>query len=369
MIRLRLRVCFCFLLSSVGLAELSSTQAMDAADQRPNLLIAISDDQSFPHASAYGEEAIRTPAFDRIAKQGVLFRQAFTPAPGCSPMRAAFLTGREIWTIREAGTHASTFPSDLPVFTTLLSDAGYHVGSTGKGWSPGRANGWEHNPAGKAYKSQKMDSPKGISKTDYAGNFEDFLDARSDTPSPFCFWYGGHEPHRVFERGIGAKNGIDLQRITVPGFLPDTPEVRSDLADYLFEVYWFDSHLLRMLDELERRGELDNTMVIVTSDNGMSFPRAKANLYEYGIHMPLAISWPARIPAGQVNNDLVSLIDVTRTLLAASEVESPKEAARMGQDLLPRLTDPNRNRPLLRNAVFIGRERHSSSRFNSLGYP
>ena len=101
--------------------------------QRPNILIAISDDQSYPHASAYGDAAIKTPNFDRVAKSGVLFQNAFTPAPGCSPMRAAFLTGREIWQIREAGTHASYFPTDLPVFTTQLEASGYHVGMTGKG--------------------------------------------------------------------------------------------------------------------------------------------------------------------------------------------------------------------------------------------
>jgi len=85
------------------LVVLMAASAM--ADQRPNILVAISDDQSFPHASAYGYQAISTPAFDRVAKMGVLFNNAFTPAPGCSPMRAAFLTGRNIWQIENAGTH------------------------------------------------------------------------------------------------------------------------------------------------------------------------------------------------------------------------------------------------------------------------
>ena len=111
-----------------------------ASAARPNILIAISDDQSYPHASAYGDPIVRTPGFDRVARNGVLFRNAFTPAPGCSPMRAAFLTGREIWQNRHAGTHASFFPRDLPVFTEQLDAAGYHVGMTGKGWGPGRAD-------------------------------------------------------------------------------------------------------------------------------------------------------------------------------------------------------------------------------------
>ena len=346
----------------VGLLTCSVTAA--TAD-RPNILIAIADDQSFPHTSAYGTSQIKTPGFDRVAKQGVLFQNAFTPAPGCSPMRAAFLTGREIWQIGHAGTHASFFPRDLPVFTEQLADAGYHVGMTGKGWGPGRAVDWPHNPAGKSYSSKKMDAPSGVSKTDYAANFEDFFGVRKDD-QPFCFWFGSHEPHRAYRQGIGKESGIDLSKIDVPGFLPDSDTVRGDIADYFFEIQWFDSHLVRMLDFLEEKGELDNTLVIVTSDNGMPFPRAKANLYEYGIHMPLAICWPKRIEQGRITDDLVSLIDVTRTIFDAAEVEPRQEDQLSGFSLLPQFA---MGKPPQRREVFSGRERHSSSRFNSLSYP
>ncbi len=336
---------------------------------RPNILIAISDDQSYPHASAYGDAAVATPAFDRVAKAGVLFRNAFTPAPGCSPMRAAFLTGRQIWQLREAGTHGSYFPTDLPVFTNQLASAGYHVGMTGKGWGPGRADGWEHNPAGKLYAKRTLKPPAGIANVDYAGNFEDFLSDR-DGDQPFCFWFGGKEPHRVYKPGIGKQNGIDLSKVTVPPFLPDSETIRSDIADYLYEIQWFDSHLDRMLSKLAEIGELDNTLVIVTSDNGMPFPRAKANVYEYGIHMPLAVSWPAQIDGGQDTDDLVSLIDVTRTIFDAAQVEPAQSDQLEGQSLLPHYSkQSSKSEPAKRTAVFSGRERHSSSRYNTLGYP
>lgn len=338
------------------------------AGDRPNILIAIADDQSYPHTSAYGDPAIKTPGFDRVAKSGVLFRNAFTPAPGCSPMRAAFLTGREIWQIGEAGTHASFFPRSLPVFTEQLADAGYHVGMTGKGWGPGRAIDWPNNPAGKSYSQKKMKSPKGIASTDYAGNFEVFLQEK-ESEQPFCFWFGSHEPHRVYNPGIGAEQGVDPDRIVVPGFLPESPAIRDDIADYMYEIQWFDSHLQRMLDRLASTGELENTLVIVTSDNGMPFPRAKANLYEYGIHMPLAIAWPNVIPGDQETSDLVSLIDVTKTIFEASEVK-PKEPEKLsGMSLLSRYrADADKVLPP-RKAVYSGRERHSSSRYRSLGYP
>ena len=354
----------------LGLINLVGAGVAVGAD-RPNILIAIADDQSYPHTSAYGDPVIKTPAFDRVAKNGVLFRNAFTPAPGCSPMRAAFLTGREIWQNREAGTHASTFPRDLPVFTEQLASAGYHVGMTGKGWGPGRASEWPHNPAGKAYTAKKIkatDRIKGISTNDYSGNFEDFLKARSDD-QPFCFWFGAGEPHRTYERGVGARNGLDPAKIRMPGFLPGSEEVRSDVADYLFEIQWFDQHLGRMLDHLADAGELDNTFVIVTSDNGMPFPRAKANLYEYGIHMPLAVAWPAKVSAGQDTAELVSLIDVTRTIFDAAGVEPQQAEQLSGHSLLPSIIQNAKRAQSPREFVFSGRERHSSSRFNSLSYP
>ncbi len=339
--------------------------------QPPNFLIAISDDQSYPHASAYGCSGVETPAFDRVAKAGVLFTRAFTPAPGCSPMRAAFLTGRHIWQIEHAGTHASSFPSKYQTFQDRLEERGYFVGFTGKGWSPGnwKISGRQRNPAGPAFQQRKQKSPPGIRSTDYAGNFAAFL-SQCPADRPFSFWFGASEPHRSYHKGIGQQNGMKLADAVVPPFLPDTEEIRSDILDYGFEIQWFDQHLGRMLDLLEQRGELDNTVVIVTSDNGMPFPRAKANLYEYGIHMPLAISWPAAVPGGRRVTDLVDLLDVTATIYDAAKVKPPRQFPLAGSSLLALLKSTRSGvvEPA-RDAVFSGRERHSSSRFRSLGYP
>ena len=308
------------------------------AAERPNILVAISDDQSYPHTSAYGYQAISTPAFDRVAKSGVLFTNAFTPAPGCSPMRAAFLTGRNIWQIEHAGTHASSFPTKYEVYQDRLEAAGYFVGSTGKAWGPGnwKASGRPRNPAGPSWGRRKLKSPAGISSNDYASNFEDFL---KDRPKgkPFSFWYGATEPHRSFKKGIGREHGLDPDKLVVPSFLPDTPEIRDDILDYCFEIQWFDQHLGRMLDALEAAGELENTLVIVTSDNGMAFPRAKANCYEYGIHMPLAVSWPSVMPdlaRNKTCDELVNLIDLTATIYEATEVDPPTERPIAGQSIL-----------------------------------
>lgn len=343
-----------------------------AQDRRPNILFVISDDQSFPHASAYGSDFVETPAFDRVAEEGILFMNGFVPSPGCSPSRAAILTGRYPWQNEAAGTHASSFSQKYTVLPDLLEEAGYHVGYTGKGWGPGdwEEGGRDRNPAGPAFQEKKLTPPhEHIRDIDYAGNFRAFLEQRPEA-SPFYFWLGTSEPHRAFEEGIGRASGKKLEDVEVPDYLPDTPEVRSDLLDYAVEIEWFDQHLEKAVELLKERGELENTLIIVTSDNGMSFPRAKANLYEDGIHVPLAVRWGERVPGGRVVNDLVSLIDFMPTILEAAGVEHRGEYAMTGKNLMEILTsskegivDP------ARDAVYSGRERHSSSRWNHLGYP
>lgn len=370
------------------------------ASERPNVLLAISDDQSYPHASAYGYAGVNTPAFDRVAREGVLFTGAFAASPGCSPCRAALLTGRHCWQIEEAGTHASWFPLSYPTYPEVLAVHGYHVGHTGKGWGPGKHYGRKENPAGPAYSRLTAPPPyQGIRNTDYAANFAAFLQAKP-AGKPFCFWYGSSEPHRAFEKEAWRQAGKNLDDIVVPSFLPDTPEVRSDIADYLVEIEHFDAHLGRMLDLLEAAGELDNTLIIVTSDNGMAFPRAKANCYEYGIHMPLAIRWGARVPGGRTVDDLVGFVDLTATIIEAAGVDwsavtvdvpvsRPNLMPQRAEETLTasprtvRPAPPLAGRSLVsllesersgvvdttRTAVFASRERHSSSRFQNLAYP
>ncbi len=225
---------------------------LDAADEdatRPNILIAIADDWSFGHAGAYDCEWVETPAFDRVAREGVLFSNAFTSNPKCSPCRASLLTGRNSWQLEEATNHFGLFPHKWPVYPEVLEAAGYHVGFTGKGWGPGdyEAGGFDRNPAGPAYQRHRARPPHGgIANTDYAANFADFLKQKPDD-APFCFWYGGHEPHRGYEEGAGVREGKDPKAVDLPKFYPDNNTIRSDMLDYAVEVEWFDTHLGRIL--------------------------------------------------------------------------------------------------------------------------
>lgn len=338
--------------------------------RRPNILLAISDDQAWPHTSAYGCRFVDTPAFDRIANEGVLFDNCFCPAPSCTPSRAALLTGRNPWQLGEGVNLWSTLPAAYRVYPDLLEDAGYHVGLTNKGWGPGsiESSGRTRNPAGPEYDERRNTPPTSrMNKNDYAANFEDFLDAKP-ADAPFCFWYGSKEPHRTYEAGSGLAAGKRLEDVEVPPFLPDTEVVRSDLLDYALEIEWFDEHLGRMLSLLEARGELDNTIIVVTGDNGMPFPRAKATVYEIGMHVPLAVRWPARVPGGRRATDLVSFIDLAPTFLDAAEIEpSPKMT---GSSLLGLLESKGSGRiDAKRSYVVAGRERHAFCRPDNAGYP
>jgi arylsulfatase A-like enzyme len=335
----------------------------------PNILFAVADDAS--HMGAYGHRFVKTPSFDQVAQHGVLFTNAFTSNPKCAPSRASILTGMHSWQLEEAGNHFGVFPAKFAVFPDLLEQAGYHIGYTGKGWAPGdwKAGGFTRNPAGPEYNDVRLDPPEntGISRIDYAGNFEAFLEAQPGE-APFFFWYGGHEPHRDYVEGEGERAGKNIDDVDVPPYLPDDDIVRSDLLDYAHEIEWFDQHLGRMLDSLARTGQLHNTFVVVTSDNGMPFPRVKGQMYEQDFNLPLAIRWDAQVPGGRVVDDLVSFIDFAPTFLEAAKVASHPQIEGMSLiDLLisheSGAIDPERDR------VYLGRERHDIGRENDLGYP
>jgi N-sulfoglucosamine sulfohydrolase len=319
---------------------------------RPNILFAIADDQSYWHTSAAGYKGISTPNIDGVAKSGVRFTHSFCSSPSCTPSRGAILAGQHFWRLREGGNLWSTLPKDIPVYTSLLEAVGYHVGLTGKGWAPGdiKPGGYTRNPAGIDYK-----------------DFSSFLTA-NPKGAPFCYWFGSSDPHRPYGKGSALKAGFKLENVEVPSWLPDTPEVREDIADYLFEIQRFDSDVGSILDAIRRGGQLENTLVVITSDNGMPFPRAKTNLYDSGTRMPLAISWPAAIPGGRVVDDFVSHTDFAPTFLQAAGLTAPLEMT--GRSLLPLLQSKGSGTvERQRDRVFTGRERHTQMRAGNVGYP
>lgn len=359
-----------FLYSTAGVAASLANAQQRSSSSRPNVLFVIADDWGYGHAGAYGCQWVRTPNFDRVAREGVLFTHAFTSNPKCSPCRATILTGRNSWQLKEAVNHYSIFPTEFEVYPDLLEKAGYFLGLTGKGWGPGdfQSTGWKHNPAGPSFDEFKLKPPtSGISPLDYARNFEDFLSKRP-AGKPFAFWLGGHEPHREYEPGSGARAGKNAADVKVPAYLPDNKIVRNDLLDYALEVEWFDTHLGRAIAALERAGELDNTLLIVTSDHGMPFPRVKGQIYEDGFRIPLAIRWGKNIRAGRKIDDLISTRDYAPTILEAAGV--PVGPQMTGTSFLSGLKSGQSGEvDANRTFVLVGKERHDIGRPNDEGYP
>jgi N-sulfoglucosamine sulfohydrolase len=365
-------------LAAALLAGISASPAAEsgaAANPRPNILFALADDWSYGHAGAYGCKWVKTPAFDRVADQGILFTHTYTPCGKCAPSRAAILTGRNPWQLKAAANHLCYFPPEFKTYAEALAEHGYFVGMTQKGWAPGvavDAGGRPRRMAGRPFNMRKAAPPtRDISNNDYAANFQDFLDA-APAGRPWCFWYGSVEPHRGYEYGSGvAKGGKKLTDIDrVPGCWPDNAVVRNDLLDYAFEVEHFDRHLGRMLALLDKRGQLDNTLVIVTSDNGMPFPHDKGNAYNDADHLPLAVMWKSGIKGpGRVAGQYVSFIDFAPTFveLAGLRWHETGMAPATGRSL----TDVFRNdlSALARDHVLVGKERTDVGRPHDWGYP
>jgi len=327
---------------------------------------------------AYGCNWVKTPGFDRVAREGLLFKRAYTQNAKCAPSRAGLLTGRNSWQLEEAANHWCYFPKKFKTYSETLAEHGYHVGYTAKGWAPGIAgkiDGIPRQLTGKPYNNRKTNPPaQHIFNGDYAANFADFLGDKPEN-EPFCFWYGGREPHRRYEYGAGInKGGKSISQIDhVFKFWPDNEKVRTDMLDYAYEIEYFDSHLEKMLALLEEKGQLDNTLVIVTADNGMPFPRIKGQEYEYSNHLPLAVMWGNGIDKpGRVIDDFVSFIDFAPTFLELAgimEEESGMQAIE-GKSLTDIFytkksgqIDPSRDH------VLIGKERHDVGRPGDTGYP
>lgn len=382
----------------VLLASLSTGRAQ-AADTKPlNILFCFADDWG-RYASAYAaidgrpspNQVIRTPNVDRVAAEGMLFRNAFVNAPSCTPCRSSLVSGRYFFNCgRGAILQGATWDSAIPSFPLLLRDAGYHIGKSYKVWSPGTpvdapfgGQRFAYEKAGNAanrYSTQVGQMMKdGLSASaardkilaQVRANFDAFLDARKQG-QPWLYWFGPTNTHRSWVRGSGkALWGIepDTLRGKLPAFLPDVPEVREDVADYLGECQAFDSYIGVLLKRLEERGELDRTVVVLSGDHGMpGVPSGKCNLYDHGIAVTLAVRWPGGKP-GRVIDDFVSLPDLAPTFLEIGGVKPPAGLAGRSLVSIFRSSKNGQVEPG-RTWVIAGRERHvAQAREGNRPYP
>lgn len=371
-----------------------------AADppKRPNILFAFADDWG-RQASVYGKidpddgisTVARTPTFDQLAAEGVLFPNAFVNAPSCTPCRSSILSGQHFWrTGRAAILQGAVWDSDFPSWPLLLKDAGYHLGKSYKVWSPGtpvdapigrqehayqkaggRVNQFSQNVTRMVANGKAIEDAKAEILNEVRANFKAMLADRKEG-QPFCYWYGPTNVHRKWIKGSGKDLwGIDPDELKgkLPPFIPDVPEIRQDLADYLGEAQAFDASLAVLVEELKKAGEYENTLIVVSGDHGPAgFPKGKCNLYDFGARVPFSVTGPG-VTGGRVVEDLVSVPDVGPTFLEVAGVEVPDVMT--ARSLWPSLksnkeglVDPERT------AVFVGRERHvAAARADFMPYP
>ena len=363
--------------------------AASAAHKRPNVLFCFSDDWG-RYASVYRDpkrpgfnDAIETPVLDRIGSEGVVFDNAFVAAPSCTPSRAALTSGMYFF---RCGRHANLRVAEWegpnpydewPGFPNLLQASGYHVGHAGKTTAKKKTE-----PAQKTYiagqtpmsrfSQNAVETGKEPIYEEVRSTFRTFLSDR-DQGQPFLYWFGPHNSHRPWVRGSGKKLwGIEPNALEgrIPKFLPDVPEVREDVADYLGEALAWDAMIGVLVEELERIGELDNTLIVLSGDHGMpGMTHGKCNVYDFGVHAPLLVRWGDRIEAGRRVTDFVQLMDMAPTIVEAAGLEPPETMqARSFLDVLTAREsgqiDPERD------FVVVGRERHVPlARPGRLPYP
>ncbi|MBL9151165.1 MAG: sulfatase [Verrucomicrobiales bacterium] len=356
-----------------------------AAENKPNILFLFADDWG-RYASILREsegpgtinDVVETPNFDRIAREGVFFRNAHVSAPSCTPCRSALLTGQHFWRTNTGSIlRGAVWDATIPSYPLLLQEAGYHIGYTHKVWGPGtpanspftreqafakrggRFNQFSQVATKAVADGTPFETIKAELLEESRGNFADFLDARKGE-GPWCYWFGPTNVHRKWIKGSGkALWGIDPDALKgkMPPFLPDVPEVRQDLADYFGEIKAWDAGIGALLAELEKRGEKDNTLVVISGDHGApGFPHGKCNLYGFGTNVCLSITGPG-VKGGRIVDDFASLTDLAPTFLEAAGLKAPEETT--GRSLWPTLRSEKAGLvDETRTRVFTGRERH-----------
>jgi uncharacterized sulfatase len=297
---------------------LSQPASVAAAATRPNLLFIIADDCTFRDIGCYGGQA-HTPNIDRLAEQGMRFTQSFQAAPMCSPTRHCIYTG--LYPVKSGAYPNHTFAKDgTKSIVHYLKPLGYRVALSEKTHiAPKAVFPFEYS---------------GKKNPDFAAVEKLFADC-SEASKPFCLFACSNEPHSPWNKGDASRYEKDT--VKLPPYFVDTEETRSNFVDYLAEITYFDGQVGRCLELLNKYKLAENTLVIVTSEQGSSFPFAKWTCYDSGLQNALIARWPGRIKPGSVSDAMIEYVDITPTFVDAAGGK-PEHAA-IQNELRQRLAD------------------------------
>jgi len=321
---------------------------------RPNILLITADDLNWSSVGAYGcGTPDCTPNIDALAAEGVRFNYGHVTIAVCQPSRGALMTGRYPHKSGQEGFHYINHRPEVPLLPEVLREAGYINGIIGKAWhsTPRPSFKWD------LYEDME-DLGWGRDAELYHRNTKRLIDMAREAGKPFFLMANSHDPHRPFhgnDADLYDKQGIrypapsrvyEPAEVEIPGFLPDIPEVRREIAEYASSVRRCDDTVGRIIDALREDGVYENTLIMFLSDNGMAFPFSKTNCYLHSTKTPWIVCWPGRVTPGTVDDEhFINGIDFMPTALEAAGATLPD--AIDGRSFLPVLKgekDPSRDR-------------------------
>jgi len=382
----------------LGLSGFQAAAENQVSLKRLNVLFLFADDWG-RYAGCYKgidgrptlNDVISTPHIDKVAREGIVFRNAYVNAPSCTPCRSSLLSGRYFFNCNQGAIlNGAVWDESIPSYPLMIRDAGYTIGKSYKVWSPGtpvdapfggqqyafekagRApNNFSEEVTQRLGKGMTLEGARNEILGQVRDNFTDFLSS-TVKGKPWHYFFGPTTTHRVWVKGSGKKLWNlepDSLKGKLPRFLPDVAEVREDVADYLGECQAVDAYVGVLLECLEKAGQVDNTLIVLSGDHGMpGVTSGKCNLYDMGVSIPLIIRVPGG-KGGRIVDDFVRLPDLAPTFTEIAGVTPPGNL--YGKSLLPLLASEKSGRvDPTRDWVITGRERHvSTARENNLPYP
>jgi N-sulfoglucosamine sulfohydrolase len=270
------------------------------AGDKPNFVFINADDLTHRDLSVYGGQA-HTPNFERMAKEGMKFTRCFQAAPMCSPTRHNIYTG--LYPVKSGAYPNHTFAKDgTKSIVQYLEPLGYRVALSGKTHiSPKEVFPFEYSGKGNNPDMEVIDQLMAESK---------------ESGTPFCLFACSNEPHSPWNKGDASQ--YPPEEVELPPYYVDTPETRESFSKYLAEITYYDGQVGEILDLLDKHGLAEDTLVLLTSEQGNSFPFAKWTLYDSGLQTALLGRWPGKIEAGTTTDAMVEYVDVVPTLVSAA---------------------------------------------------
>ena len=322
------------------LAVVLTTSAVSAAAEqsRCNVLLFTADDMHAESMRTYGSKVEDlTPQLDRFAESGMVFGRAHVNAAICAPSRAVIATG--LYSHNSGAMGFMPTRSGIPDIVTTFQKAGYLAGILGKVGHSTPVPGMEWD-----YRFDRRELGNGRSPTIYYERCKVFLDRCKAEGKPFYFMVNSHDPHRPCCNPAKLTHGAEMpgrtytpQEVEVPGFVPDLPGVREELAMYQNSTRRLDDTFGKVMQALEESGFADRTLVVFMSDNGIAIPFAKCNAWFHSTRTPMIFRLPGVVePGTRDDTHFISGVDLWPTFLELTGVQGPQKLD--GRSVLPLLS-------------------------------